>query len=572
MASNSPVAAADANVSVNLAPVAQTVDKDELQLAKLGYKQEFHRGLGVFENFAASFSTIAFVLGLPSLFGFAMYTGGPLAAWVNWIIIGFCALSTALVLAEICSAYPTAGGIYFWSAKLGGERWGPFLSWLTAWWSWAGWVVTWPAVCHTNSTMLISGILVKYPEYTNPLWVLFIMDVVQVFLTTLMNIVDEEFMKWFYRISSTFMLGVYILFFTWLPAKVPKWQSGSIMTQFVDGTGATQYFGNEQGAKAYVWFVSLLFPAWTFYGYDASAHIAEETKGAARTASRGMYTSVAMAFVFSFAMLLILLFAIQDGIDPDTGAVIPGVDLIAAGYAIYPQPIVVLFESTVGPDGALAFMVLIFIVGFNCAAACGMSASRVTYAISRDGILPFSHYWHHMSPKKMPVRAQWLCAALSVLILLPVLGSTVAFTALSSTGTISVDTSYLIPILGRLTAGRHTFKQGEWNLGRFSVPLGIFVCIWISVLFVCLCLPQLWPVTASTFNFAPVMIGGISLISGLGWIFSGRKWFKGPQRLISEAEAEAMENAYSSTHGGAHMPHDKLEYDSYAMEGVGSKA
>ncbi|KAI9034204.1 amino acid or gaba permease [Hyaloraphidium curvatum] len=554
--------------AVDMTPAAaKAVDKDELQLAKLGYKQEFHRGLGVFENFAASFSTIAFVLGLPSLFGFAMYTGGPLVAWINWIVIGCCALCTALTLAEICSAYPTAGGIYFWSARLGGETWGPFLSWLTAWWSWCGWVVTWPAVCHTNTTFLISAILIKYPEYTNPLWVMYIMDVVQIILTALANIVNEEFMKWFYRLSSVYMLVVYLLFFTWLPAKVPKWQSGSVMLTYVDGTGATEYFGNPQGAQAYVWFVALLFPAWTFYGYDASAHIAEETKGAAKTASRGMYTSVALAFICSFAMLIILIFALQDGVDPDTGDVIPGVTEIVNAYAIYPQPIAYLFETTLGPEGALAFMCMLFVVGFNCAIACAMSASRVTYAISRDGILPFSHYWHHMSAAKMPVRAMWLCTGLSVLILLPVLGSTVAFTALSSTGTIAVDTSYLIPIAGRLTAARHTFKPGEWNLGRLSIPMGTFVCIWITILFVCLCLPQLWPVTPQNFNFAPVMIGGITLISSLGWIFSGRKWFKGPQRLISEAEAEAMEEAYAATHGGEHMPHDKLEYDNYALEG-----
>lgn len=68
------------------------------------------------------------------------------------------------------------------------------------------------------------------------------------------------------------------------------------------------------------------------------------------------------------------------------------------------------------------------------------------------------------------------------------------------------------------------------------------------------------------------MIGGITLICGLGWIFSGRKWFKGPQRLISEAEAQALEDAFEAANGGKHMPHDKLEYDNYAMEGLGSKA
>lgn len=117
-------------------------------------------------------------------------------------------------------------------------------------------------MCHTNSTILISGILIAYPEYTNPLWVLFIMDVVQIIITSAMNIVDETFMKWFYRLSSIYMLFVYLLFFTWLPAKVPKWQPGGVMLQWRDGTGASEYFGYDPlKPNPYVWLIALLFPA-----------------------------------------------------------------------------------------------------------------------------------------------------------------------------------------------------------------------------------------------------------------------------------------------------------------------
>jgi amino acid transporter len=221
----------------------------------------------------------------------------------------------------------------------------------------------------------MTAILIAYPEYTNPLWGMFLCDVAQILLTSLMNMVDESFMKWFYRLSSIYMLIVYLLFFTWLPAKVPKWQTGGIMTQWRDGTGASEHFGYDPAVpNGYVWLVALLFPAWTFYGYDASAHIAEETVGAAKTASRGMYSSVASAFVFSFGLLLMLLFAIQD-VPGEDGVLVPysGVDAIVAGYSLYPQPIAVIFISTMGEQGAVAFIILLFMVGFNCAVACAMS-------------------------------------------------------------------------------------------------------------------------------------------------------------------------------------------------------
>jgi len=133
-------AATDENSSGGL-----QMTKDEYQLAQLGYKQTLHRGLGLLENFIATFVTMNFVSGLPVLFSFAMYTGGPQAALANWTMVGGLSLTVALSMAEIAAALPTAGGIYYWSAYLGGPEWGPFLGWTTAWWNWAGWAVVVPA-------------------------------------------------------------------------------------------------------------------------------------------------------------------------------------------------------------------------------------------------------------------------------------------------------------------------------------------------------------------------------------------------------------------------------------------
>lgn len=102
---------------------------DEYHLATLGYKQEFVRCLGLFESWAATFSSMNFVSGIPVLFGWVMYTGGPQAAFANWTMVGGFSSIVSLVLAEIAAALPTAGGIYYWSYRLGGEEWGPFLSW-----------------------------------------------------------------------------------------------------------------------------------------------------------------------------------------------------------------------------------------------------------------------------------------------------------------------------------------------------------------------------------------------------------------------------------------------------------
>src|SRR5271154_2302831 len=90
------------------------------------------RGLGLFENWAATFTTMNFVSGMPILLGFALATGEPQAALSNWTMEGGHSLVVSFALAEIATVFPTAGGIYYWSYRLGGTKWAPFLSWLTA--------------------------------------------------------------------------------------------------------------------------------------------------------------------------------------------------------------------------------------------------------------------------------------------------------------------------------------------------------------------------------------------------------------------------------------------------------
>jgi amino acid transporter len=172
-----------------------------------------------------------------------------------------------------------------------------------------------------------------------------------------------------------------------------------------------------------------------------------------------------------------------------------------------------------------------------------MSAQRVTYAISRDGILPGSKYFRRLSEKShMPIHAAFLVLAMSIIITTAVIGSVVAFSAITATATIATNVSYLFPIIARHTVGRNSFEPAKWNLGRWTIPCAGVSSLYISFLIVVLLLPQLYPVTGETLNYAPIMIGAISLISLVGWILpwglGGRSWFKGPQRTITEEEVE----------------------------------
>ena len=193
----------------------------------------------------------------------------------------------------------------------------------------------------------------------------------------------------------------------------------------------------------------------------------------------------------------------------------------------------------VGKNGAVAILSLLWVDSTCATASCFLSAQRVTYAISRDHVLPFSSFFRKLSSRKMPVNAALLVYAISVAVTTAVIGSTVAFSAITATATIATNASYLFPIVARQTVARHSFVPAKWNLGKLSTPLAATATLWICFLFVVLLLPQLYPVTAETLNYTPICIGIISIVSLVGWWlpkFGGRHWFKGPIKTITEEE------------------------------------
>ncbi|KAH8647445.1 amino acid or gaba permease [Tricladium varicosporioides] len=525
------------------------LSKDEYQLAQLGYKQEFFRSLGLFENWAATFTSMNFASGIPVLFGWVMYTGGPTAAFTNWTMVGGLSFIVSLSMAEIAAALPTAGGIYYWAYKLGGSEWGPFLAWMTGWWNWAGWVTVVPGVQQGSTNFLISALEIQYPdaEVLSKGWFAWLLTSIGMFFAVVPNVINQKVLQWYFRFAIVIFHILVILYWIWFPIKASQtggFQSGSgVFDHFYNGINSE---GSTEGTDPYCWIISILFGAWVFYGYDASVHLAEETQEASEVVAKGMWMSTLSAWIMSVPTLIIILFCMQD-----FDGIISGT--YANNWAEY-------LIQLVGPTSATAILALLWVDSTCATASCFMSAQRVTYAISRDGILPGSTYFRKLSKKNhMPINAAVLVLAMSIIITTAVIGSTVAFSAITATATIATNVSYLFPIIARQTVGRNTFEPARWNLGRWTVPCALVSSLYISFLVVVLLLPQVFPVTGKTLNYAPIMIGGISFVSLLGWVlplgFGGRGWFKGPQRTISEEEiisarVEGEEEVVSETVGG----------------------
>lgn len=260
---------------------------------------------------------------------------------------------------------------------------------------------------------------------------------------------------------------------------------------------------------------------YTITGFDASAHLSEETRRASWSAPIGVLTSIICSALFGFFLILCLLFSIQDF---DT--------TVASEVG---QPVLQILLDIFGDDGAIALFTLVIICVWHCGLFSMTSNSRMMFAFSRDRGIP--SFFHSVDARfKSPVRTIWLAATLSFCLALPSLGSSVAFSAATSIATIGLYLSYGIPILIGLLWPQH-FHKGPFNLRGASRPVAAVACAWIAFITIIFCLPELNPVDSQTLNYTPVAVGIIAVFAFGSWVLWARKWFTGPIRQILAEEA-----------------------------------
>ena len=265
----------------------------------------------------------------------------------------------------------------------------------------------------------------------------------------------------------------------------------------------------------------------TITGFDASAHLSEETRDAAWSAPIGVLTSIGCSFAFGFFLILSYLFSIQD--------------FDRTIHSDYAQPVLQILLDIFGETGATILFVLVIICIWHCGLFSMTSNSRMMYSFARDGGIP--HFFARVDHRfRSPIRTVWLACLLSFLLAVPSLGSTVAYAAATSIATIGLYISYGLPILIGMVnpAG---FIHGPFNLRSFSRPVAFIACLWIGFMTIVFCLPQLNPVNSQTLNYTPVAVGIIVVWCLASWLLWARKWFKGPRRQVdaSSDEADAMD-------------------------------
>ena len=444
---------------------------DQQDLRKFGYAQELFREMGGFSNFAISFSNISILTGAVTLFGYGLAQGGPLTMSLGWPVATLLTMAVAASMAEMCSAFPTSGALYHWSAILAN----PSLAWFVAWLNIFACTASFAAINFACAQYLL--------PFMNPFAGFVLVCLTQgalnawgVKATAYLN----DFSVTVHIIGTLILVGA--LFFL-----APQ-QPVAFLTQ---------------GATKAGFVLGFLQAMWTLSGYDASAHMAEETKDPRRHAPWGIVLSVGISGLIGYVMLIAMTLSIQQ--------VKPGLDAIG------------VFQAALGERAGNSVSAMAGVAMWFCGLSALANNSRALFSLARDKGTPWHAALARIDAKHgTPMASIWTIVAVGIL--LAVRAGTVELLAAMATGAFYL--SYGIPIyLGLRHPNREWVEEAPWNLGRHGVWINWVALVWIVVVVAI----SVWPPN----HYSGLTLLG--LIVGLAVLdrFVTGKLYRGPEFLRS---------------------------------------
>jgi amino acid transporter len=286
-------------------------DDDASALSRLGYAQELQRRMGRFSNFAVSFSIICILAGGITAFPAALGAGGGLSVAIGWCTGAVFGLVVAVAMAQIASAYPTAGGLYHWGCALGSRGFG----WATAWFNLIGLVLVCASVNFGLYDPFFKTLVAPALGFDTARWGLFEQFAFLLAVTTSQAILNHRAVALTTKLvdfsgSLILVVTVALTAALWLWSTTPL--DLSRLVTFTNFTGVPGSMWPRSSNTVMVFLSGLLLTIYTITGFDASAHTAEETKDAARNVPRGIVSSVLWSGLFGFLMISTFVLVMPD--------------------------------------------------------------------------------------------------------------------------------------------------------------------------------------------------------------------------------------------------------------------
>ncbi|RHZ70677.1 hypothetical protein CDV55_108485 [Aspergillus turcosus] len=489
------------------------MDADERVIVALGYKQEFKREFSLWTTFCVSFAVLGLLPSFASTLYYGMgYAGTAGMVW-GWIIAMVFIQCVAMAMAELCSAMPTSGGLYYAAAVLAPPGYGPFAAWLTGWSNWIGQITAAPSVDFALAAMILAAASISNPDYVPTSWQTFLLTTLIMIIHTFISSMPTKWVARFNSYGSTFNMMALVVVLIAIPAGTknePKFTPSKEVWGTI--TNGTEF---PDGVAVLMTFVGVI---WTMSGYDSPFHLSEECSNANIASPRAIVMTSGVGGLMGWFLQLVVAYTVVD-----VGAVIDS-DL--------GQPWASYLLQVMPRKTAMAILGLTIICGFSMGQGCMVSASRVTYAYARDDCFPLSRIWKKVNETtKTPVNAVILNTVLGILMCLLILAGDVAIGALFSIGAIAQFVAFAIPISIRVFFVGHRFRKGPWHLGPFGPAIGGLGVVFVLLMVPILCLPSVRgaDLTPDQMNWTCLVWGAPMLAVTIWWVVDARKWFKGPK-------------------------------------------
>ncbi|OAL38903.1 hypothetical protein AYO20_01654 [Fonsecaea nubica] len=504
-------------------------EEDAAVLAKMGYKQELRRNFSMLEVFGIAFAIMGLLPSIASTLSYSI-PAGPVGLVWGWFLASGCIFVVGLAMSDLASSMPTSGGLYYWTHYYASPKWRNPLSFLVGYSNTLGLVGGLCSIDYGFSLMFLSVIVIARDGNWSPsngtIYGVFIATVAchAAIASTLARIMG--------RLQTVFVVMNFALIFATiiaLPIGANKRNSASYIFTHVENL--------TEWPTGWTFMLSWLSPIWTIGGFDSAVHISEEATNATKAAPLGILFSIGSCWLFGWICCIVIAACMSQDLDSILGSP-------------FGQPMAQIYYDALGKNGALGFMALLMIVQFLMGVSILVAASRQAWAFSRDGALPFSSFFRHISKKfgYIPVRTTLGCATLAAVLGLLCLIAPAAAAALFSLAVAGNNLAWGTPILCRVVWGQKKFSPGPIYTGRASTPLA---CAAVTFLVFGILL-GMFPVggpnpNADSMNYTCVINSAVWGGALLYYYIDARKWFRGPQitldlsQLTEEQEAALRE-------------------------------
>ncbi|KAF8227382.1 amino acid transporter [Tricholoma matsutake] len=493
---------------------------DEALLASLGYKQEFRRIFSPIEVFGIGFSIIGLVPSMGSVLVYSIPNGGPAAMVWGWATCTVFLTIIALAFAELGSAAPTSGGLYYWTYMFSSPKWRCFLSWIVGYSNTIGNIgsvasVDWGCAVQIMAAASIGSGLTFSPTVGQTFAVYALLLCCHVLICSLNSAVIARLQVPYIILNVLLCLAIII----GVPAATPKEFRNSAAFAF------SNYENLSGWPNGFAFILSFLSPLWSVAGaFDATVHISEEATNANVAIPYAIVLGITSSALLGWGVNVALAFCM-------------GTDLQSILGSPIQQPMAVILFNSFGQQGTLAIWAFIVVVQFSMGTSMLTTTSRQIFAFSRDGGLPFSRWLYHVSNRShSPVRCVWFAAFVSLLLGLLAFAGANAIGAIFSLVVIAQYFAYSIPISARFLGGKG-LKPGPFSLGRFSFPVALTAVTWMVFIIVVFLFPLTPRPTGANMNYTVLVFGGTLAISIFYFyfpIYGGIYWFNGPVSTITD--------------------------------------